>query len=62
MAVCCSWCSGKVAVARLTAIPSYATMESTARRSWSSGEVAISSPSRLRSRSHHHRWGVQRQG
>ncbi|GMN37935.1 hypothetical protein TIFTF001_007228 [Ficus carica] len=47
MAACLSWSSGKVAITRLTTIPSYATMESAAHHSWSSGEVAISSPSRF---------------
>ncbi|GMN30379.1 hypothetical protein TIFTF001_002768 [Ficus carica] len=52
MAACLLWSSSKVVIARLTAIPrliaipSYATMESAARRSWNSGEVAISLPSR----------------
>ncbi|GMN39869.1 hypothetical protein TIFTF001_009094 [Ficus carica] len=46
MAACRSWSFGKVAIARLTAISSYVMTESVVRHSWSSSEVAISSPSR----------------
>ncbi|GMN49950.1 hypothetical protein TIFTF001_019118 [Ficus carica] len=45
MATCLSWSSDKVAIARLTVIPSNATTGSVVCRSWSSGEVVISSPS-----------------
>ncbi|GMN63799.1 hypothetical protein TIFTF001_032877 [Ficus carica] len=41
-----SWSFGKIAITRLMAILSYATMESATRRSWSSDEVTISSPLR----------------
>ncbi|GMN31641.1 hypothetical protein TIFTF001_003349 [Ficus carica] len=47
MAACLSWSSGKVAIARLTAIPSYVTMESAARHSRSFSEFVISSPLRF---------------
>ncbi|GMN52053.1 hypothetical protein TIFTF001_021203 [Ficus carica] len=39
--------SDKVAIARLSVIPSYATSESATRHSWSSGEAVISLPSRF---------------